>query len=345
MLKKFSIQKPDQSIASELSMEINQKTKPPGSLGRLEDIAMQVGLIQQSTTPRLKKPTIVVFASDHGIAKEGVSPYPQEVTYQMVMNFLKGGAAINAFCSENQLDLKIVDAGVNYDFEGAEGIVHAKLGFGTKNFLKEEAMSQEELEKAFEHGASIVSSLYEHGCNVIGFGEMGIGNTAVSSLLISKLLNLPIENCVGRGAGSNEEQLLKKKDILKKASQLHKTSDAISILKAFGGFEIAMMVGAILQAAEKQMIILIDGFIVTTSLLFAKTLYKDVIHYCIFSHLSGEKAHEMLVNYLGGKPLLSLGMRLGEGTGAALAYPLLSASVKFLNDMASFEEAGVSDKA
>ncbi|HMV45596.1 MAG TPA: nicotinate-nucleotide--dimethylbenzimidazole phosphoribosyltransferase [Leptospiraceae bacterium] len=345
MLKKFSVLKPDQSILNELAEEINNKTKPPGSLGRLEDIATQIGLIQGTTTPKLKKPTIVIFAADHGLAKEGVSPYPQEVTYQMVMNFLHGGAAINAFCEENQLDLKIVDSGVNYDFEGAEGMIHAKVGFGTKNILQEEAMTDQELESAIEHGASIVSNLSEQGCNVIGFGEMGIGNTAVSSLLISKLLNLPIENCVGRGASGNDDHVKKKKDLLKKASQVHNTSDAVSILKAYGGFEIAMMIGAILQAAENKMLILIDGFIVTTSLLFAKTLYKEVINYCIFSHLSGEKAHEMIVNYLGGKPILSLGMRLGEGTGAALAYPIVSASVKFLNDMASFEEAGVKNKS
>jgi nicotinate-nucleotide--dimethylbenzimidazole phosphoribosyltransferase len=344
LLKTFTITKPNTGILSELKQEIDTKTKPPGSLGRLEDIAMQIGIIQETIIPKLKRPTIVVFAADHGIAKDGVSPYPQEVTYQMVMNFLNGGAAINAFCEGNNLDLKVVDAGVNYDFEGAENLVHAKIGFGTKSFLKEPAMTREECEKAIELGAAIVNEVYEHGSNCIGFGEMGIGNTAVSALLISKLLNIPVENCVGRGTGSNDEQLQKKKEILKKASSLHNATDAISILQTFGGFEIAMIVGAILQAAEHKMVILIDGFIVTTALLFAKSFYKEVTNYCIYCHLSGEKAHEMILGHLGGKPILNLGMRLGEGTGAAIAYPIIAASVKFLNDMASFEEAGVADK-
>jgi nicotinate-nucleotide--dimethylbenzimidazole phosphoribosyltransferase len=344
LLKTFSISKLNQEIISELKEEINTKTKPPGSLGKLEDIALQIGLIQETTSPKLKKPTIVVFAGDHGIAKEGISPYPQEVTYQMVMNFINGGAAINAFCRENHLDLKVVDAGVNYDFEGAEGIIHAKVGFGTKNFLKEPAMTKAECEKAIEYGAGIVEELAEHGCNCIGFGEMGIGNTGVSSVLISKILNIPIDNCVGRGTGANDDQLHKKKEMLKKASLLYSTTDSFSILQNYGGFEIAMIVGAILQAAQNKMVILIDGFIVTTALLFAKSFYKDVTNYCIFSHLSGEKAHEMILGHLGGKPVLNLGMRLGEGTGAALVYPIIATAVRFLNDMASFSDAGVANK-
>lgn len=345
MLKKFTITKPGSEVLPELKKEIDTKTKPIGSLGKLEDIAMQIGLIQSTTTPKLKKPTIVVFASDHGIAREGISPYPQEVTYQMVMNFLRGGAAINSFCDLNNIDLKIVDAGVNYDFEGAENLIHAKIGFGTKSILKEPAMNKEECEKAIELGSAIVSEIYEQGCNCIGFGEMGIGNTGVSALLVSKLLNLPIENCVGRGTGSNDEHLQKKKELLKKAASIHTTTDAMSILYTLGGFEIAMMLGAILQAAENKMIILIDGFIVTTALLFAKSFYRDVIHYTLFSHVSGERAHEMILGNMGGKPILNLGMRLGEGTGAALAYPIVAASVKFLNDMASFEEAGVANQS
>ncbi len=344
MLKNFTITKPDQGILQELKVEIDTKTKPPGSLGKLEEIAMQVGWIQETTTPKLKKPTIVVFAGDHGIAKEGVSPYPQEVTYQMVMNFIRGGAAINVFCDESNLSLRVVDAGVNYDFEGLEGLTHAKIGFGTKSFLKEPAMTKEECLLAIEHGANIVDQLFDHGCNCIGFGEMGIGNTAVSSILISKLLNIPVENCVGRGTGANDEQLAKKKEILKRASTLHVCNDTISILQNYGGFEIAMILGGILQAAENKMVILIDGFIVTTALLFAKSFYKEVTNYCIYSHVSGEKAHEMILGHLGGKPILNLGMRLGEGTGAALAYPIISAAVRFLNDMASFEEAGVRDR-
>lgn len=344
MLKKFTITKPSINILPALKKEIDTKTKPPGSLGKLEDIAMQIGLIQETITPKLKRPTIVVFAGDHGLAKEGISPYPQEVTHQMVTNFLRGGAAINAFCSANNLELKVVDAGVNYDFEGAENLIHAKIGFGTKNILKEPAMSKEECEKAMEHGASIVNQIFEHGCNCIGFGEMGIGNTGVSALLISKLLSLPLENCVGKGTGANEDQLLKKKEILKKASSIHPTTDSFSILQTYGGFEIAMIVGALLQAAENKMVILIDGFIVTTALLFAKSFSREVTNYCIYSHLSGERAHEMILGNVGGKPLLNLGMRLGEGTGAAICYPIVAASVKFLNDMASFDEAGVASK-
>lgn len=344
MLKNFTITKPDQSLLKELNQEIDNKTKPVGSLGRLEDFAIQVGLIQQTLSPKLKKPTIVVFAGDHGIAKEGVSPYPQEVTYQMVMNFLRGGAAINVFCEENNLNLQIVDAGVNFDFEDTEGLIHAKIGFGTKNFLKEPAMTRQECLSAIENGAKVVDKLFELGCNCVGFGEMGIGNTAVSSILISKLLNVPIENCVGRGTGANDEQLARKKEILKRAANLHVCNDTISILQNYGGYEIAMILGGILQAAENKMVILIDGFIVTTALLFAKSFYKEVTNYCIYSHLSGEKAHEMILAHLGGKPILNLGMRLGEGTGVALAYPILSSAVRFLNDMADFEGAGVKNK-
>lgn len=344
MLKNFIITKPNPSIISELKTEIDNKTKPLGSLGRLEDIAMQIGLIQETTTPKFNKPTIAVFAGDHGIAKEGISPYPQEVTFQMVMNFIRGGAAINVFCDENNLNLRVIDAGVNFDFEGLEGLTHAKIGFGTKSFLKEPAMTKEECMLAIERGAKIVDQIFDHGSNCIGFGEMGIGNTAVSSMLVSKFLNLPIENCVGRGTGSNDEQLIKKKELLKKASALHICNDAFSILQNYGGYEIAMIVGGILQAAENKMVILIDGFIVTTALLFAKSFYKEVLNYCIFSHVSGEKAHEMILGHLGGKPILNLGMRLGEGTGAAMVYPILTNSIRFLNDMASFEEAGVKNR-
>lgn len=344
-IKTFKIVKPDESILNEIKSKIENKTKPPGSLGRLEEVAAKVAQIQRTLNPRIVKPSLVVFAGDHGITREGVSPYPQEVTYQMVMNFVRGGAAINSFCQVNGMKLYVVDAGVNFDFSNAEEIIMAKIGYGTRNFLKEEAMTEEECNTAINYGAGIIDRLFENGCNCVGLGEMGIGNTSSASLIMSKIMKIPIDNCVGRGTGANDEHMAKKKQILKKAAAFHPdTDDALKLLRTYGGYEIAMLVGAMLQAAENRMVLIIDGFIVTSALLIAKALYKDVLNYSIFSHQSAEKPHEIALNFIGAKPLLNLGMRLGEGTGAALAYPIIATSVQFFNEMASFDEAGVSNR-
>ncbi|MCK5135217.1 MAG: nicotinate-nucleotide--dimethylbenzimidazole phosphoribosyltransferase [Bacteroidales bacterium] len=327
-----------------LQKKIDLKTKPPGSLGKLERVALKIGLIQNTLSPELRNPTHIVFAGDHGLTDEGVSPYPKEVTYQMVMNFLAGGAAINIFCRQNSINLKVVDAGVDFDFDAESNLIHAKVARGTKNILKEPAMSMELCQQAMNKGKDIVNAEFESGCNVISFGEMGIGNTSAASLLLHKYTGKPIEECTGRGTGHDDEGLKKKIAILKEASIQHNVSDPVEILAAYGGFEIAMMCGAMLQAKNNGMTILLDGFITTSALLAACKIDKSIRDNCIFCHCSEEKGHKYMLEYLGVEALVDLNMRLGEGTGAAVTYPLIKSAVSFLNEMASFEDAGVSNK-
>jgi nicotinate-nucleotide--dimethylbenzimidazole phosphoribosyltransferase len=344
--KVFHVPLLSQALKPALEQKINLKTKPLGALGMLEKLALQIGTIQQTLTPELKKPVIVVFAGDHGIAKEGVSAYPQEVTYQMVMNFLGGGAAINVFCKQNKIELNIVDAGVNYDFpNGLAGLTRMKIGYGTKSFLKEAAMSLGDAQQAMDCGAQVVRDLYNQGSNVIGFGEMGIGNTASASALMSVICGLDIAACVGKGTGVDEKGLAHKIAILEKAIGIHqKPKSTLEILATYGGFEIAEMAGAMLQAGENKMLILVDGFIASAAFLVASQLQPAVKDYAVFCHQSDEQAHGKLLTHLGVTPLINLGMRLGEGTGAAVSYPIIQSAVTFLNEMASFESAGVSNK-
>ncbi|MGG6231442.1 nicotinate-nucleotide--dimethylbenzimidazole phosphoribosyltransferase [Tenacibaculum sp. SDUM215027] len=333
-------------LQNELQEEINYKTKPIGALGDLEKIAMQIGLIQNTTTPVLSKPTIMVFAGDHGIATTGkVSPYPQEVTQQMVFNFLQGGAAINVFCKQNNIHLNIVDAGVNADFEAHPQLTNAKIAKGTQDYSTTKAMTSEQCLEALEKGRQLVRKVYSEGGNVIGFGEMGISNTSSGALLMSYFTNTPIENCVGRGTGVDDKGLQTKIDTLREVYNLH--IDAISTpmeaLTAFGGFEIVMMCGAMLEAASLKMTLLIDGFIVTAALLAAHAMESDILDYCIFCHNSGEQGHQKMLEFLNAEPLLNLGLRLGEGTGCAVAFPIIQSSVNFLNEMATFKSANVSE--
>jgi|ERR1035437_8925860 nicotinate-nucleotide--dimethylbenzimidazole phosphoribosyltransferase len=332
-------------ITSQLQHKINNKTKPLGSLGVLEAIAQKIGLLQNTLTPELKNPTIVVFAGDHGITDEGVSPFPKAVTMQMVMNFLSGGAAINVLCRQNGIKLLVADAGVDFDFDPSLPIIDAKLGRGTKNFLQQPAMTNEECTEAMKRGGEIVVRQHNDGCNIIGFGEMGIGNTSSAALLMSKFCHLPVEECVGRGTGLDNEGLKRKVAILKKVNEKHaNASTPTEIIATFGGFEIAMMTGAMLKASELNMIIMVDGFIATSALISAYQLNKQIIKNCIFCHQSDEQGHKLMLECLGVTPLLNLNMRLGEGTGAAVAYPIIKSAVSFLNEMASFESAGVSNK-
>jgi nicotinate-nucleotide--dimethylbenzimidazole phosphoribosyltransferase len=342
----FQITKVSNELKDAVQNKINEKTKPLGALGKLEDIALKISLIQNTLIPKIVEPTIIVFASDHGISSSGVSAYPSEVTYQMVLNFLNGGAAINVFCRQNNIKIKIVDAGVNFDFHKNENLINAKIAHGTKNFLTEPAMSFNECESAILKGAGIVEAIYNEGCNTIGFGDMGIGNTSSASIIMSLLSNLPIEKCVGPGTGLNKKGMKKKLKILEKAIQNHPdvSRKPLSILSTFGGFEIAMICGAILKAAELKMVIIIDGFIVTSAFLIAFKINKHVKDYCIFSHLSDEKGHKKILKELNIEPLLKLNMRLGEGTGAAVSFPIIQSAVNFLNEMASFQSAAVSNK-
>ncbi|MDH7461756.1 nicotinate-nucleotide--dimethylbenzimidazole phosphoribosyltransferase [Chitinophagaceae bacterium 26-R-25] len=337
------------NIRQKLQDAIDNKTKPQGALGNLEDIALQVGLIQNTTSPSVISPTIVVFAGDHGIAATGlVNPFPQAVTAQMVLNFVAGGAAINVFCKQHNLQLFVVDAGVNFGFDARLPIVHNKIAKGTANYLEQPAMTIEQCKEAIAFGKLIVERIRNNNCNCIGFGEMGIGNTSAAALLMSAITGQSIELCAGRGTGTSDEQLQIKIDTLKKVFALHQlqtlTDDPIQLLATVGGFEIAMIVGAMIAAAENDMIVVVDGFITTSALLIAQQLQPDMLRYCIFAHQSNEQAHATMLSFLGAKPLLHLGMRLGEGTGAALAMPLIQSAVNFLNQMASFESASISNK-
>ncbi|MDB5137049.1 MAG: nicotinate-nucleotide--dimethylbenzimidazole phosphoribosyltransferase [Mucilaginibacter sp.] len=344
-MKFFNIQVPEQAIGTILQTKIDLKTKPPGALGKLESLAKQIGTIQQSLSPVLTQATVVVFAGDHGLVQEGITPYPQEVTYQMVMNFLNDGAAINVFARQNGLKVKVVDAGVNHDFGNTKNLLNYKVNKGTRNCLKETAMTIDELAECIKKGAVIVNELYKTGCNCIAFGEMGIGNTSSASLLMHYFTGIDLATCTGRGTGLDDAGLNKKIGILQEVVTHHGNLDSWEkIMQAFSGYEIAMMTGAMLQAAENKMVILLDGFIASTAYLAAFKLYPEIENYIIACHQSDEKGHRLLLEYLSLSPLLNLAMRLGEGTGAAVAYPLVSAAVNFLNEMASFESAGISNK-
>jgi nicotinate-nucleotide--dimethylbenzimidazole phosphoribosyltransferase len=328
-----------------LQKKIDLKTKPLGSLGRLEKIAKQIGLIQNTLTPSLCNPAMLIFAGDHGLAEEGVSPFPKEVTYQMVMNFVGGGAAINVFCRQNGFSLKVVDAGVDFDFPQELNIVHAKVAHGTKNILKEPAMSPENCLLAMNRAARIVADEAANNCNVIGFGEMGIGNTSAASLIMHKIIGLPIDDCTGSGAGMHGNQLDHKKQVLAQAAKLYNCNTPLDILATYGGYEIAMMTGAMLEAAKRGMVLLVDGFIASASFLVAYKMNNDILKNAIFCHKSNEYGHKAIMDYLNAEPILDLGFRLGEGTGAAVAYPIIKSALAFLNEMASFEDAGVSNSS
>lgn len=340
----FSIPPISNVLDQQIAEKVNGKTKPLGSLGCLEALATRIAAVQGSLEPKLVKPTIVVFAADHGVAaEESVSQYPQEVTWQMVLNFLSGGAAINVFSRQHGIELKVVDAGVNYDFEPHDLLVDAKIARGTQNYLKQPAMTKGQLSEVVAKGAEVVRDLHAAGSNVLGFGDMGIGNTSSASLLMSELMNLPLEQCVGAGAGLQDDGVKRKLDALKRAQDLHGGSaDPLGALRNFGGFEIAMICGAMLQAAELGVLIIVDGFIVTSALLVAHKICPAVTDYCVYAHCSDESGHAKMLEFLDVEPLLKLGMRLGEGSGAAVCYPLLVSAVGFLNEMASFESASVS---
>ena len=335
-----------QILTNELKDKINLKTKPLGALGLLEKVALKIGKIQKSLSPSLNNPSIVVFSGDHGIAKQNVSAYPQEVTHQMVKNFINDGAAINVFCNQNNININIVDAGVNFDFKNNKKIIDNKIKYGTNSFLNDKAMKINEFDDCVVKGKSIVKDIALNGTNIIGFGEMGIGNTSSSSIIMSYICDLPIEKCVGKGTGLNDTQLQNKIKILEKSKIFHgNLTDIKEIFSSFGGFEMVQMYGAMLEAYEHNMIILVDGFIATTVFLVAFKINPSIIDNAIFCHLSDEKAHLLLLKYLNVEPLLKLSLRLGEGTGCALAYPIIQSSVNFINEMASFDNAGVSKKS
>ena len=328
---------------------IDNKTKPLGSLGKLESVALQLALLQSQNASftsqkiTIPKPVMVIFAADHGIADQGVSIASSDVTGQMVANFIHGGAAINCFCRANNIDLYVVDAGIKNALDcESESFLVKRLGSGTADLSLQAAMTREQVQQGFEYGQQVVTKLTKKGENILLLGEMGIANTSSASALMCALSNYQAEQCVGKGTGITEQQYTHKLALIKKAlTRLRAEDDLLTILAQFGGFEIVQMVGAILAAGKQKMPIVIDGFIVSIAALVAYRLAPDILDYFIFSHQSDEQGHQLLLKEMSASPLLSLGLRLGEGTGAALAWPLIQAAGYFYNDMASFESAGV----
>lgn len=341
-MKTFHIERPDERLRPAITDKINNLTKPKGSLGLLEETALQVALVQQTLEPALHKPQNIIFAADHGIVEEGVSLSPKEVTWQQLSNFLHGGAGVNFLCRQHGFELKIVDAGVDYDLPYEKGIIDMKVRRGTRSYLHEAAMTQAEMDLCIERGAEVVRRCHEEGSNVLSFGEMGIGNTSSSSLWMTYFTGIPLEQCVGAGSGLDREGIRHKYEILKRSME-HYDGDgsATDIIRYFGGLEMVMAVGAMLQAAELKMLILVDGFIMTNCLLAAMQLCPAVKDYAIFGHCGDESGHKLVLEHLHAKPLLHLGLRLGEGTGAICAYPIVESAVRMINEMDNFAHASI----
>jgi nicotinate-nucleotide--dimethylbenzimidazole phosphoribosyltransferase len=332
----------DAALATRLQKRLDAKTKPLGALGRLEALAVQVGLIQGTDSPSWSEPQVVVFAGDHGFAVRGVSAYPAEVTWQMVENFLSGGAAVSVLARQHGLALTVVDAGVNHRFEPRPGLLDRKVAWGTADAVDGPAMSDAQCRQALEAGREVVRQLPG---NVVLLGEMGIGNSSCAALLLARLGGEALSSCVGRGTGLDDTGLARKREVL--GAVLARHHDAVSpldALAAFGGFEIAMLAGAALQAASERRTVVVDGFIAGAGALVAAHLVPAVRGYCVMSHRSAEPGHSLLMRHLGAEPVLDLGMRLGEASGAALAWPLLDSALRILGEMASFESAGVSGR-
>lgn len=341
-MKQIEIPAPNEQIRPLLEQKINNLTKPKGSLGRLEELALQIGLIQQTLTPQLCHPQNIIFAADHGIVAEGVSVSPKEITWQQICNFLHGGAGVNFLCRQHGFELKIVDAGVDYDLPYEHGIINRKVRRGTANFLHEAAMSEEEMERCLEHGAEVVELCRKEGSNVLSFGEMGIGNTSASSLWMHTLTGIPLADCVGAGSGLNQEGVSHKLHVLQQALDNYRgNGSTVDLMRYFGGLEMVMAVGAMLQAAQRGMVILVDGFIMTNCMLAASKLSPEVLKYAIFCHCGDEAGHRLVLDALGAKPILHLGLRLGEGTGAICAYPIIDSAVRMINEMDSFAHASI----
>lgn len=348
IMKDFSIEIPfvGNDLDEAIQTKLDQKAKPIGSLGQLERLALQVARIQKTLVPEFVKPVMLTVASDHNICEEGVSPCPTEITWQQVLNFLEGGGGIGLFSTEYNWDLKVVDAGVDYDFSDHPKLIKCKVRKGSRNFLYTPAMTMEECVEALNNGREIVRNLHKQGTNVVGFGEMGIGNTSPASALLSVLTSMPIEECTGPGSGLDGDGVNHKTNVLKQAIEKHGISDnPIENLARFGGLEIATIAGGMLEAAACRMLIVTDGFITTSGLLAAAAINPNVLGYAVFSHQSEEQGHKKMVEFLRGEPILNLGLRLGEGTGAAMSLAILKGAVAMINKMTSFDEAKVFNTA
>lgn len=340
----------DKSLIAPLQEKIDNLNKPKGSLGRLESLALQVCLIQGTDTPVLRHPCHILFGGDHGIEREGVSFSPREVTWQQLKNYTRGGGGVNMFCRQHGFELKIVDVGVDYDFNHDEfpQIIDRKIAYGTENFLHSPAMNHEQWQRAIAVGAEMVDECFAKGCNIISFGEMGIANTSPSSVLMHLFLNIPLDQCVGAGSGLSTEGIRHKYDVLKQSvDNFHATKEASSPCSAeeicayFCGYEMAAAIGGMLRAASRRMIILVDGFIMTACMLGARAIDANVMDYAIFGHCGDEGGHRLMLNAMGAEPLLNLSLRLGEGTGAICAFPIVQSAVNMINEMDNFAHASI----
>ena len=341
MSTSWNITPVSQQKSDAIQHKIDMKTKPLGALGLLEKAAHQLAMIQGTPAITINKPTMLVFAGDHGVSEEKVSLTSSDVTRQMVLNFLAGGAAINCFCRANGMELKVVDAGIKTPINDDRLIIQ-RIGAGTRNLAKEAAMTEEEVLLALEYGRRLAKQLATEGSNLLAFGEMGIGNTTPASCIMAALMNKTAIECVGRGTGISDTQLEHKINITEAAiTRIENKNDPMSVLQEVGGFEIAQITGAMLGAAEAGISVLVDGFITTASALLAAKIAPASRDYMLFAHCSGEQGHKAMLEALNATPLLQLGLRLGEGSGAAVALPLLRSAAEFYNNMASFESAGV----
>ena len=344
-MKTFNIQEPDERIRPAIQAKIDNLNKPKGSLGRLESLAMQICLIQQTLEPHLTHPCHLLLGGDHGIEQEGVSVSPREVTWQQMINFTHGGGGVNMFCRQHGFDLKIVDVGVDYDLTPYPSILNRKIARGTNDFLYGPAMTERQYDAALQVGIDLVDACHQKGCRILSIGEMGIGNTSPSSIWMHLFGNIPLEECIGAGAGLDAPGIQHKYEVLSKAVANYKVSPQQGRLEGslsyFGGFEMIAAIGAMLRAAECHLVVLVDGFIMTACALAAIRLFPASQDYMIFTHCGDENGHRKMLDIVGAQPLLSLGLRLGEGTGALCVYPIVDSAVRMINEMSNFDKAQI----
>lgn len=326
------------ALEPQLRARLDAKAKPPGSLGRIEDLAVRIGLIQNRFDPRIARTDLYVFAGDHGLTNEGVSAYPSNVTAAMVGLFLSGRSSVSAFAKATGVRVRVVDAGVDADLAEHPELISAKIRRGTRNAAREPALTQDEVLAAIAKGVDIARQAAADGADVIALGEMGIGNSSSAALIMHRLAPAPLDDCIGQGTGHGAEGMARKRAGIVRAAQRSDAGAPLAVLAEFGGCEIAMMVGAVLGAAAERRVALIDGFISTAAALAAVRLVPAALDYCVFAHGSAERGHALMLQALGVRPLLDLDLRLGEGTGAALAAPLLVAAANLLTEVADLAD-------
>lgn len=345
-MRHFNIVPTDKSIAEAVQHKIDYLNKPRGSLGRLETLALQLCIVQHTLEPHLSCPSHIVYGADHGISDEHVSVSPKDVTWQMMINFTRGGAAVNMFCRQHGFRLHIVDMGVDYDLTPYDGIINRKIARGTSNFLYADAMTCQQFDKAISTGVEMAERCHAEGCNIICIGEMGISNTSPSSIWMSLMGNIDIDRCVGAGAGLSTAGRNSKLTVLSRSidrfKNTHPTYTTEDIMRCLGGFEMVAAVGTMLRAAELGMIIMVDGFIMSACMLAASKMYPAVLDYAVFGHCGDESGHRQMLSLMHAEPLLQLGFRLGEGTGALCAYPIIDSAVRMINEMGNFDNANIS---